>query len=220
MRAKGFFVTGTDTEIGKTVVSAALIRALERRGFRTVGMKPVASGAACTPDGLRNDDALCLMRAATVDCAYEDVNPYAFEPPIAPHIAAAETGVAIDFARIETCFARLAAAADCVVVEGVGGFRVPLGPDKTVADLAAALALPVVLVVGMRLGCLNHALLGAEAIMRDGLPCAGWVANELHADMPRLDENVATLEARMPMPLIARVPALANPEAGDVEFAV
>jgi dethiobiotin synthetase len=214
----GFFVTGTDTEIGKTVVSSALIRALNRRGPRTAGMKPVASGCARTADGLRNDDALSLMRAAAVECRYEDVNPYAFLPPIAPHLAAAEADVVIDFDRIHACFGRIAAAADAVVVEGVGGWTVPLSKQQSVADLAITLGLPVVLVVGMRLGCLNHALLTAEAIHRAGVNCAGWVANELDGSMARLDENVQTLARHLPFPMLARVPVLRHAHAAIIEF--
>lgn len=217
---RGYFVTGTDTEIGKTVASAALIRALNRRGTRTVGMKPVASGCADTAGGLRNEDALSLMRAAAVECPYVDVNPYAFAPPIAPHIAAADVGVVIDFNRIRECHARLAAAADCVVVEGVGGWTVPLNADQSVADLAVALDLPAVLVVGMRLGCLNHALLTAESMRHAGVRCAGWVANELDGSMARLEENVRTLRAMMPFPMIARIPVLRDLTDTQVEFRI
>ncbi|HET7370431.1 MAG TPA: dethiobiotin synthase [Gammaproteobacteria bacterium] len=215
---RGYFVTGTDTEIGKTIVSAALIRALNRRGRRTVGMKPVASGCIETADGLRNEDAVALMNAAAADCPYEDVNPYAFVPPIAPHIAADEAGVSIEFGRVQECHERLAAAADCVVVEGVGGWTVPLNADQSVADLAVALDLPVVLVVGMRLGCLNHALLTAESMRRAGVRCAGWVANDLDGAMGRLKENVATLQRMMPFPMIARVPVLRDPDKAEIEF--
>lgn len=214
----GYFVTGTDTEIGKTVVSVALIRALNRRGLRTVGMKPVASGCIETGEGLRNEDAQALMRAAAVACTYENVNPYAFAPPIAPHIAAEEAGVTIDFKRIRESYGRLAGAADCVVVEGVGGWTVPLNADQSVADLAVALDLPVVLAVGMRLGCLNHALLTAESIRHAGVRCAGWVANELDGSMARLEENIRTLQAMMPFPMMARVPVLSNPDEGAVGF--
>ncbi|HET7306788.1 MAG TPA: dethiobiotin synthase [Gammaproteobacteria bacterium] len=215
---RGYFVTGTDTEIGKTVVSVALIRALNRRGARTVGMKPVASGCIETGEGLRNEDAQALMRAAAVECVYEDINPYAFVPPIAPHIAAEEAGVVIDFERILESYAKLAAAGDCVVVEGVGGWTVPLNANQSVADLAVALDLPVVLAVGMRLGCLNHALLTAESIQAAGARCVGWVANELDGSMARLEENIRTLQAMMPFPMIARVPVLGSPDEGAIEF--
>jgi dethiobiotin synthetase len=220
MENRGYFVTGTDTEIGKTTVSALLIRALARRGLRVAGMKPVASGAVETPEGLRNDDVLALTHSANLDCAYDDVNPYAFAPPIAPHLAAAEAGIAIEPARIEAAYRRLCSAADCVVVEGVGGWRVPLAPGFGVADLAKLVHLPVILVVGLRLGCLNHAQLTAEAIAHDGLNCVGWVANELPAGMDRQEDNVATLQSLLPMPLIARVPVLANVDEGQVEFLV
>ncbi|HET6725625.1 MAG TPA: dethiobiotin synthase [Gammaproteobacteria bacterium] len=215
---KGFFITGTDTEIGKTVASAALIRAHNRRGIKTVGMKPVASGCETTDAGLRNDDAMRLIEASATDCPYEDVNPYAFSPPIAPHIAAAEAGIDIRFDRILECFGRLSARADCVVVEGVGGWTVPLNAKQSVADLAVALGLPVVLVVGMRLGCLNHALLTAESMQRAGVQCAGWVANDLDSSMARLEQNVATLKRMMPFPMIARLPVMSDPAAAPIEF--
>ncbi len=218
MADRGYFVTGTDTEIGKTVVSAALIRALNRGGYRTVGMKPVASGSLKTAEGLRNDDALSLMRAASIKCRYELINPYAFEPPIAPHIAAAEAGVSIHFERIRERFDELAASADAIVVEGVGGWLAPLDDERFVAELARAIQLPVVLVVGMRLGCLNHALLTAESMRRSGIACAGWVANELDGSMERLDENVQALRERLPFPMVARVPVMNDPRTSAVDF--
>lgn len=194
----GIFVTGTDTEIGKTWVSTAIVEALRLRGRRVGVMKPVASGATASPSGWRNDDALALMTAASGDAerhgvGYARVNPYCFVPPISPHLAAAEAGVDIDLGRIGTEFTTQAGYFDCMVVEGAGGWRAPLSDRASIADLARVLGLPVMLVVGMRLGCLNHAILTTEAIRGSGLRWGGWVANTLEPSMSRGDENVATL---------------------------
>lgn len=205
---KGCFVAGTDTGVGKTVVSVGLLRGLRELGVDLVGMKPVASGCRLTPEGLRNDDALALQRAGPAAVAYSDVNPYAFEPPIAPHIAAADAGVDI---LVEDIFARahrLARGFDGLVVEGVGGWLVPLSERATMADLARILELPVVLVVGMRLGCLNHALLSAQSIRACGCRMAGWVANGVDPDCARLHDNIAALKERLPAPLLGAVPHL------------
>jgi dethiobiotin synthetase len=210
---RGFFVTGTDTGVGKTLVACALLHAFAARGVNVIGMKPVAAGAEREGERLVNDDVAALVAASTVDAPREIVNPYCFAPPIAPHIAAAECGVEIDIERIAAAYQVLAACADCVVVEGAGGFRVPLGPVTDLADLAARLALPVVLVVGMRLGCINHALLTAAAIGAAGLPIAGWVANHVDPDMLRAGENVATLDSRIRAPRIATLPYRANADA-------
>ncbi len=207
---QAWFVTGTDTEIGKTFVSCALLHAARARGLTAVGMKPVAAGV----DGNgRNEDVEALCAASSIQLAREAINPYLFQPPIAPHIAAAEAGVVIEGKIIRNCFETLAEAADVVIVEGVGGFRVPLGPGFDAADLAVELALPVILVVGMRLGCINHALLTAEAIERRGLTLAGWVANQIQPDMARLEENIAALGERIAAPLLGRVPYLPGSDA-------
>jgi dethiobiotin synthetase len=198
--ARGVFVTGTDTGVGKTVVAAALIRALVRGGFAVAGMKPVASGAELTPAGLRSADALALIAAANVAAAYERVNPYCFAPPIAPHIAAREAGVVIDVARVRASFDALARCADCVVVEGVGGWATPIGAGQTMGDVACALGLPVVLVVALRLGCLNHALLTARALAADGARLAGWVGNSIAPDFERKAANIAELELLLKEP--------------------
>jgi dethiobiotin synthetase len=190
----GVFVTGTDTGVGKTVVAAALIRALARQGLRVAGMKPVAAGAAATPSGLRNGDALALMQAANVAAAYESVNPYCFAPPIAPHIAAREAGVSIDIELLCQRFGALAGSADCVVVEGAGGWLTPISASATMADLADALALPVVLVVGLKLGCLNHAQLTARALALHRAGLAGWIGNSLESAFEREADNIAALE--------------------------
>jgi dethiobiotin synthetase len=205
---KGLFITGTDTGVGKTAIAAGLLAGLGACGLRTAAMKPVASGCRRTAAGLRNDDAELLQRTASIAADYAAVNPFAFEPAIAPHIAAASAGIEIDLQTIVDGFERLAAGAGAVVVEGAGGWLVPLGRDRTLADLAAALGLPVVLVVGVRLGCLNHALLSAESISRHGLPLAGWVANCLDPEAKSVEENIADLAGRLQAPLLGKLPFL------------
>jgi len=196
-----YFVTGTDTGCGKTTVTAALARHLVARGRSVVCYKPVASGCETTPEGLRNDDALKLQAAASVVLDYEQVNPVALEPAIAPHIAAERAGVVIDITRLAE--AMQAAAAEVRLVEGAGGWMVPLGSDTTTADLARAIEARVILVVGVRLGCINHAQLSARAIHADGLPLHGWIANVMDPSMPALAENLETLE-RLLGPRLAR----------------
>jgi dethiobiotin synthetase len=213
---RGVFVTGTDTGIGKTVVAAALMRALVRAGLRVAGMKPVASGAILTKDGLRNADALALMRAANVAAPYEVVNPYCFGAPIAPHIAAHDEHVSVDLSLLRERYATLAAGADCVIVEGAGGWLSPLSTTASMADLAAALRLPVVLVVGLRLGCLNHAFLTARAVGAHAAGLAGWIGNRIDPAFERAAENIATLEAHL-APAAAIVPyATASPESAQL----
>lgn len=209
--ARGIFVTGTDTGVGKTLVAAGLMHALRAQGLRVAGMKPVASGSAMTPEGLRNEDALALQAAASRPWPYDIVNPYAFEPAIAPHIAAEEAGICIDLAAIERAYRQLAAAADVVIVEGAGGFLVPLGPRLSFTDIPTRLGLEVVLVVGLRLGCLNHAFLTAEAVAARGLTLAGWAGSVVDPRYERLQENLATLERGLPAPCLGIVPWLANP---------
>jgi len=203
---RGVFVTGTDTGVGKTTVAVGLLRILAGAGLRAVGMKPVASGSVQTDAGLRNADAMALQAASTLSRPYAQVNPYVFAPPIAPHLAAAEAGVRIELSRIMDAFHALSADADVVVVEGVGGWQVPLCDRVGIPDLAAALALPVILVVGLRLGCLNHALLSTRAIHADGLALAGWVANEIDPDLKRRPGNLATLRDAIPAPLLGDIP--------------
>lgn len=209
---KGVFVTGTDTEVGKTVTAAALTRALADRGLRVAVMKPVASGARQCAQGLRNDDAEILIRAAGRAANYDLVNPYCFVPAVAPHIAAAEAGVTIDAGVILDAAGRVAAQADWLIVEGVGGWRVPLAPGLDVAGLATCLGLPVVLVVGLRLGCLNHALLSAQAVSASGCRLAGWIASRVDPDMARAEENLATLESMLPAPCLGVIPWLGTPD--------
>lgn len=208
--ARGYFITGTDTEIGKTTVACGMVAKLTASGQRVAVMKPVASGCHETPDGLRNEDAESLIAASGVAWRYEQVNPYAFAPPIAPHIAAANAGIAISLERIRENFEILAQQSDIVLVEGVGGFRVPLGQDFDTADLAASLGLPVILVVGLRLGCINHALLTADAIAASNLKLAGWVANTCDPDMAFPDENCAALAGRIKAPCLGVIPRLAG----------
>jgi dethiobiotin synthetase len=202
--ARGFFVTGTDTGVGKTRVACALLRALVRSGVRAVGMKPVAAGAVRDGEGLLNDDVAELCAASAGAAPRALVNPYCFEPAIAPHIAAARAGVAISVDKIVAAFDALASTFDRVVVEGAGGFCIPLGDEFDSAGLAARLGLPVILVVGLRLGCLNHALLTAQAISRCGLTLAGWVANQIDPDMEAVEENISSLERRLGSPLLVR----------------
>ena len=179
---RAYFLTGTDTEIGKTFITCALLQRAAQLGLRAAGLKPVAAG---TDAAGRNDDVESIRAASNVALPTELINPYCFAPPIAPHLAAAEAGVDIDFARIAAACASARRQTDLLIVEGVGGFRVPLGVDRDSADLAVALALPVILVVGLRLGCINHALLSAEAIAARGLTLAGWVANQVDPQMAR-----------------------------------
>jgi dethiobiotin synthetase len=214
--AHGYFVTGTDTGIGKTVVSCALLHALAKRGVRTVGMKAVAAGATEVDGRLVNDDVAALRAASSVAAPLDLINPYCFAPPIAPHIAAAEAGVEIELDRLERAFLALRGLADCVVVEGAGGFLVPLGAHIDMRDLAVMLRLPVILVVGLRLGCLNHALLTVESVERAGLQLGGWVANHIDPDMARADENVRTLQRRLHPPLLARIPYCGTMPAAHV----
>lgn len=201
---RGVFVTGTDTGVGKTRVAAALLRGLAADGFRVVGMKPVSSGIDA---GFAvNADVAALVAASTVAADPADVNPYAFAPAIAPHLAAERAGVAIDLERCAAAFGRLAATADRVVVEGAGGALVPLGPRTDMLHLASRLGLPVLLVVGIRLGCINHALLSALAIRARGLALAGWVANRIDPAMAEADANVADLARRLGAHPVADLP--------------
>lgn len=206
---KGVFVTGTDTGVGKTVCACALVHALRARGLRVAPMKPVAAGAEARAraGGWANDDTLALVDAAGPGApSPAEVTPLLLREPMAPHVAAAREGRTIEVAPLVAAHRRLAEAADFTVVEGVGGFLVPLSPAEDTRDLAVALGLPVVLVVGLRLGCLNHALLTAEAVSAAGLPLAGWIANAIDPKMAAAEENVATLRERIPAPLLARFP--------------
>lgn len=213
MDQRGLFVTGTDTGVGKSRVAVGLIERLRAEGFRVAGYKPVAAGCELTVDGPRNEDALALQAAASVELPYDWVNPYAFEPPIAPHIAAAEAGVEVTVEALVGHYRRLSERAERVVVEGAGGWLVPLNGRESLADLAVALELPVVLVVAIRLGCLNHALLSVESIRAHGLPLHGWVANLIEGEAPRHRDNIAALTERLDAPLLGTVPRLAQDES-------
>ena len=206
MSTHRFFVVGTDTGVGKTRVAASLCRAFAARGVRTGAMKPVASGCTPTPSGLRNDDALALMAAMNVRAEYCEVNPYAFEPAIAPHIAAADKGVEIDFSVLDHAFERLSLRCDVLVVEGAGGWLTPLGGSRSLADLATRWEMSVILVVGMRLGCLNHALLTRESIERRGLCLSGWVANVIDSQFTRLAEHLSCLHSALSAPCLGVLP--------------
>ncbi|WP_126968322.1 dethiobiotin synthase [Xanthomonas arboricola] len=205
MQFPALYVTGTDTGIGKTMASTALLHALRRQGHTAVGMKPVASGCEHTPQGWRNEDALALQAASAPQPDYATLNPYALPAPLAPELAAADVGVTLSLEPIAQAFAQLRAQAEVVVVEGVGGWAAPLSADLDQADLVRALKLPVVLVVGIRLGCINHARLSAAAIAADGLDCIGWIANEVDPQMERIEENIGMLRQRLAMPCWGRI---------------
>ncbi len=205
-KRRGVFVTGTDTEVGKTHYSCRLLRTLNKQGISTAAMKPVASGAAYIETRLRNDDALQLLAAANTTTDYETCNPYCFEPAIAPHLAARQAGQRIDLNVIASHFSILQKQADITIVEGVGGWLVPLNESQRVADLAMQLKLPVILVVGMRLGCINHALLSAEAIIDSGLELLGWVANTMETDFPMFEENIEAIGQRLSVPCLDVLP--------------
>ncbi len=213
MNVKGVFVTGTDTGVGKTVVAAGLVRGLVAQGLRVAVMKPVASGSERTAEGLRNEDALALMAASNAAAPYERVNPYCFEPPISPHIAADEAGIQVNLAQIRRDFEVLAASSDWVVAEGAGGWLAPIGPVTGIRELALTLHLPVVMVVGLRLGCINHALLTKLAIEAHGARFAGWIANTVDPSMSRRTENLETLIRLIGEPPLALVPALTPEKA-------
>jgi dethiobiotin synthetase len=213
--AASLFVTGTDTSVGKTVIASALLRKFASQGWATAGWKPVASGCELTSEGLRNEDALLLNESAGVRLPYELLNPYAFEPAIAPHVAAAEAHVEIDLERLRTTFAQIGERARLVIIEGAGGWRVPLSSRIFLSDLPETLQSRVVLVVGLRLGCINHALLTAEAIARSGLALAGWIGNRIDENFARAAENIATLARRLPAPCLGIVPTL----RADARFA-
>jgi dethiobiotin synthetase len=204
--SQGFFITGTDTGVGKTFVSCALLHAFAAQGYRVVGMKPVAAGCRNQNGSLLSEDVEQLQAASNLQLPASTVNPYAFEPPIAPHIAAAEAGVAINIPLIVDNFKQLQQKADIVIVEGVGGFCVPLNNTEDTADLAVALDLPVILVVGLQLGCINHALLTAQVIQQAGLMLAGWVANHVTREMEAGDQNIVTLQRRLTAPLLGVLP--------------
>jgi dethiobiotin synthetase len=210
--ATSLFVTGTDTGVGKTLAACALLHRLRARGLRALGMKPVAAGVEPTPEGPVNADVVALRAASAWPAPLKLVNPYCFDAPVAPHLAAAQAGVRIGIEPIRQAFRALRDSADAVVVEGVGGFLVPLNEREDAADMAAALALPVVLVVGMQLGCLNHALLTQQAVAARGLRLAGWIANSIDPQMARFEANLQALRERIGAPLLGVIPHCDRPD--------
>lgn len=215
---QAYFITGTDTGVGKTLISSALVHRFAGQGLRSVGMKPVAAGCVPRKGRLMSEDVEQLVAASNVEAPLDLVNPYALAPAIAPHVAAQQAGTALELTAIVMAYERLLDLSDAVIVEGVGGFCVPLDDRHDTADLAQTLALPVILVVGMRLGCLNHALLTAEAVTRRGLRLAGWVANRIDAEMPVYEENLQTLRQRLAAPCLGVLPWL-GPQATAAEAA-
>ncbi len=203
MPARSLFITGTDTGVGKTWVTLALLRALQQQGQRAAGFKPVASGAELTQAGLRNADALALQAASTFALPYPAINPYVFASPIAPHLAAAQTGVTLDWMVVLQAQQALAAQVDWLLIEGAGGWLLPWNHTHTLGDQVVQAGWPVLLVVGMRLGCLNHALLTAEAIRSRGGTLCGWVANVLSPDLPALEGQLTSLQQRLATPRLA-----------------
>lgn len=205
----GFFVTGTDTEIGKTTVAAGLLHAARQKGYSTAAVKPVASDCQLTETGLRNGDALALQAECTLSLTYHQINPFAFAPPIAPHLAACDQGVSLSVEGLRVPVQQvLNLSAELTLVEGAGGWHVPLNEQECLSDLAQQLQLPVILVVGIRLGCINHALLTAHAIQAAGLVLAGWVANQVAPEVLRLPEVIHTLEQRISAPCLGKIPYL------------
>ena len=200
------FVAGTDTGIGKTHASCTLLHALRAAGYHVCGMKPVASGCLATPEGLRNDDALALQAAGSASLPYDWINPVALPDPLSPHLAARHAGSTITLPPLTAAFERLAATHASVVVEGVGGWMVPLAPGLLASELARVWRLPVILVVGLRLGCLNHALLSARAIAADGCQLRGWIGNLIDPAMDAVEENLATLRELLPAPCLGVLP--------------
>jgi dethiobiotin synthetase len=211
MSKKTFFVTGTDTDVGKTQIAVGLLHLANSQGLSTIGLKPVAAGCEKTEQGLRNQDALLLQAVSSVKLPYEQINPVALIDPVSPHIAAQQEKRVLSADRLAGFCRGSFRMADFTLVEGAGGWRVPINPSETMADLVQALQTPVILVVGMRLGCLNHALLTVEAIRQDGLPMVAWVANCLDVNMRATDENIQTLQQRIPAPCLGVVPFMNQP---------
>ncbi|UYZ83407.1 dethiobiotin synthase [Entomomonas sp. E2T0] len=214
---KPFFITGTDTEIGKTTIACGLLAAAKAKGLSTAAVKPVASGCEKTVEGLRNEDALALWEHCSLPLAYAEINPIAFEPAIAPHIAAQEARVNLSAVKLLPAIqVVLDKGADFNVIEGAGGWRVPLNDSEYLSDLAKNLKAPVILVVGVRLGCVSHALLTKQAIEQDGLQVIAWVANIVDPNMSRLDENLLTLHTHLALPCLGVVPYIENIKAEQI----
>ncbi|PKM36412.1 MAG: dethiobiotin synthase [Gammaproteobacteria bacterium HGW-Gammaproteobacteria-10] len=214
---KGLFITGTDTGVGKTWVTVALMRHFKNQGHTVIGMKPVASGCLEIDGKLRNEDALLLQQNASIPVQYEWVNPYAYRLPVSPHLAGVEHPPVLD--DIRSIFQTLQQNADIVLVEGVGGWRVPLNADSDVSDLARVLGLPVIMVVAIRLGCINHARLTYESIVRSGQDCAGWIAVCSDNNMLLREENIATIQAMIDAPLLGVIPFMSEPDFDQMSSA-
>lgn len=213
-----FFVTGTDTDVGKTLVTEALMQAVSDSGLRAAGYKPVASGCEMIDGELKNKDALILQEASSIALLYRAHNPYAFAPAIAPHIAAAQAGVTISLDKLSAGLAEIKEhEAEWIFVEGAGGWRLPISEQEYLSDWVKKEQLPVILVVGMRLGCINHALLTLEAIERDGLTIAGWVINQVYPNMSHYQENVDTLKQRISAPLLGEIPWLEGEPTDSID---
>jgi dethiobiotin synthetase len=212
----GYFISGTDTETGKTLITLGLMVALKNAGMKVGGMKPVASGCSRTKEGLRNEDAIQIQSFSDANKSYDLVNPYAFEPAVAPHIAACEAGVAIDLEKIKNCYKQISKSMDVVVVEGAGGWKVPMGNNQSLPDLVSVLGLPVVMVVGLKLGCINHAILTSEAIENDGQQLKGWVANEVEPHYFTSGATVDYLSSNISAPLLGRIPFMKSPDPAEI----
>ncbi|MEM7420250.1 MAG: dethiobiotin synthase [Pseudomonadota bacterium] len=224
---KQYFVTGTDTEVGKTYVTCHLLRAATQAKLTSIGYKPIAAGCDLVDGEWVNEDAANIQKASGLSLPISEINPIALKPPIAPHIAASEAGVELTQDAIEKGLNHLQSYnVDFLLMEGAGGWRLPLSlgndnaPTRYLSDVVKSLNMPVILVVGMRLGCLNHAMLTAEAILADGLTIAGWVANDVTGNMTRYDENLASLKAMMPAPLLAEIPFKAQPSDAVLQRAI
>jgi dethiobiotin synthetase len=202
----GYFITGTDTGVGKTCVSLGLIHAFKSQGKIVTGMKPVSAGCTRTEHGLRNEDAVQLQHESFIEIPYDIINPYAYEPAVAPHIAAQELGEKIELDTMARCYKIIADQSEVVIVEGAGGWLAPINNSETMADLVTRLQLPVILVVGIRLGCLNHALISVESIKNCRLTLAGWVANQASTHMDKSQDNIEYLKHRIPAPLLGVIP--------------
>lgn len=213
---QGYFITGTDTGVGKTWCSVALMHYFKKQGKSVVGMKPVASGASRINGRLINDDALLLQQHASKTFSYDVVNPFVFEMPVSPHIVAEKAGESIDFERIIDKLAVLQKSCEIVIIEGVGGWLVPLGPKLGIADLAMRLGFPVILVVAIRLGCINHARLTFSALQADGVLCSGWIANCTETDMLAKEENIQTISSFIDIPLLGVLPFSQKPNFSDL----
>ncbi|MDD1783682.1 dethiobiotin synthase [Enterovibrio sp. ZSDZ35] len=213
---KSYFVTGTDTEVGKTVASMAVMHAISKAGYRIAGYKPVAAGSKETDEGLMNSDAIRLRAASNVELAYEEVNPCLLDAACSPHIAADIEGRSVDFSVLSKGLRDIQAKADVALVEGAGGWRVPVSYDSTLADWVREEKLPVILVVGIKLGCLNHAYLTAEAVRRDGLEVVGWIANRVNPGTEHYSDIVKTLEHHLQVPKLGEIPYLCSVKSRDL----